>query len=121
MTTKEKRNRPKDRFSDICLMVSGIVKPDKDLNHIEIAKAKRGWKNMLVRSFGPIYKEMYPSYVDVTMCDEWKDYSVYKAWYDDNYYEIPGHVMHIDKDLLIPGNNLYTAVFHVLHTITEAI
>jgi hypothetical protein len=40
--------------------------------------------------------------------DEWKDFSVFKEWYDENYYTVDGYKIHLDKDILVKGNKVYS-------------
>ena len=49
-----------------------------------------------------------PSYIGVTVCDEWLCYANFKEWYDENIYEIKDERIHLDKDILIKGNKVYS-------------
>lgn len=66
------------------------------------------WVNMMTRCYNDKYKEVRPTYKDVTMCEEWHNYSNFKKWYDENYYEVEGERTEIEKDILIKGNKLYS-------------
>lgn len=46
----------------------------------------------------------YKGYEDCEVCEEWKLFSNFKYWFDNNY--IKGY--HIDKDILFPGNRVYS-------------
>lgn len=48
--------------------------------------------------------EVQPQYSGVTVCEEWKLFSNFDAWFDNNYIE--GY--QLDKDLLVHGNKLYS-------------
>lgn len=58
-----------------------------------------------------IYKRCYcrdDIYEGAYMCDLWKnDIKAFVQWWNENYYEIPGETMAVDKDLLVPGNKEY--------------
>lgn len=58
-----------------------------------------------------IYKRCYcrdDIYEGAYMCDLWKnDIKAFVKWWNENYYEIPGETMAVDKDLLVPGNKEY--------------
>lgn len=65
------------------------------------------WRNMLKRCYSKEKKyENYKKH-NIKVCDEWLDFSVYKKWFDRNYYEIPGEEMQLDKDIINHGNQLY--------------
>lgn len=66
------------------------------------------WVNIMTRCYNDKYKETRPTYKDVTMCKEWHNYSNFKKWYDENYYEIEGERTEVDKDILVKGNKIYS-------------
>lgn len=74
-------------------------------------KSYKIWMSMLQRCYSERFKEIYKysnDYDGVTVCDEWKDYKNFKKWYEDNYYEVEGYRMAIDKDLLKVDNKVYS-------------
>ena len=42
------------------------------------------------------------------MTDEWLNFQNFAEWYEKNYYEIPGEIMCLDKDILIKRNKTYS-------------
>ena len=66
------------------------------------------WEGMLERAYSEKYHLKEPSYKNVTVCEEWHNYSNFKKWYEDNYYEIEGESMALDKDILVKGNKVYS-------------
>ena len=62
------------------------------------------WHNMLVRCYDPNYHKMHPTYIDCSVCEEWKDYSKFHIWFEENYIE--GY--HLDKDKKFKGNKIYS-------------
>lgn len=66
------------------------------------------WRNMIIRCYDHNYKLKFPTYEDCEVCEEWLNYQNFAKWYEDNYYEIPGQRMDLDKDILIKGNKLYS-------------
>lgn len=66
------------------------------------------WKSMLQRCYNKKIEESIPTYKNITVCKEWHNYSNFKKWYDENYYEIDGEKMHLDKDILFKGNKIYS-------------
>ena len=87
----------------------GIIgnKKSRDENG-EIIKSYSVWKNMLRRCYSGEYQKTNPTYKGCTVCSEWHNYSNFKEWYDDNYYEIDGEKMALDKDILVKGNKTYS-------------
>ena len=66
------------------------------------------WCKMLQRCYDPKYHEKYPTYVDCEVDKEWLDYQDFGKWFTDNYYEIKGERMCLDKDILNKGNKTYS-------------
>lgn len=62
------------------------------------------WASMLSRCYDKNYLRKEPAYIGCGVCEEWKYYSTFKKWFDDNY--IDGYVL--DKDVLKPGNKVYS-------------
>lgn len=85
--------------------VCGIGVYDKENAEKEIYKR---WIGMLKRCYSE--KELYrcPTYTDCSVCEEWHLYSSFEKWYKDNYYEIEGEIMELDKDILLKGNKVYS-------------
>ena len=59
----------------------------------------RAWDRMIRRCYGdnPNYKNS--TYKDCTVCEEWLCYANFEKWYNENYYEIDGEMMALDKDI----------------------
>lgn len=68
------------------------------------------WKNMISRCYDPYYinDDRRLSYVDCFVCEEWHNFQNFAKWYEENYYEIDEEKMHLDKDILIKGNKIYS-------------
>ena len=62
------------------------------------------WAGMLKRAYDPKYHARYPTYVGVTVCEEWHSFSAFRTWWLANYRD-DGH---LDKDLLVVGNREYS-------------
>lgn len=68
------------------------------------------WISILQRCYSNNERDIhkYKSYHNIcTVCDEWKNYQTFAEWYDENFYDIGEGRMHLDKDILIPGNKVY--------------
>lgn len=53
-------------------------------------------------------KNTLSTYKNVTLCDEWFIFENFKDWYEKNEYMVEGEDCHIDKDILIKGNKVYS-------------
>lgn len=67
-----------------------------------------GWISMIKRCYSDISRKDNLSYVDCKVCDEWLYYPNFKKWYHENYYEIYGKNMELDKDIISKGNKMYS-------------
>ena len=98
----------KSHFSPTVFGV-GIVGLEKTKNgHDIFYNSYTRWHGMIERCYSEKRKEKNPTYKDVTCCAEWLYYKNFKEWYDENYYEIEGERMALDKDILIKGNKIYS-------------
>lgn len=66
------------------------------------------WTNMLERCYSETHRYKHPSYLGCSVCDEWLNYQNYAYWYETNYYECDGESAHVDKDIIIKGNRIYS-------------
>jgi len=66
------------------------------------------WNSMMTRCYSKKYKEKYPTYKDCIVAEEWYNFENFVRWYKENYYEIEGEKMCLDKDILIKGNKIYS-------------
>ena len=74
----------------------------------KITKYYSYWNSMLQRCYDNKFKEKRPTYEGCEVCAEWHNFQAFAEWYNDNYYEIPGEVMSLDKDILFKGNKIYS-------------
>lgn len=78
------------------------VNRKREENPIPYAK----WNNMFIRCYNKKYKDKTPSYEGCSVCEEWRSFDNFLAWFQDpaNGYR-EGY--HLDKDLLVQGNKVY--------------
>lgn len=62
------------------------------------------WKNMLRRCYSASLHRRYPTYTGCTTWDGWHAFSSFREWMSSQDWQ--GN--HLDKDILIPGNKLYS-------------
>ena len=87
----------------------GCMGSNLDLKSIyngKLCKIYRQWQNMIVRCYNERYHIRFPTYIGCYVSDEFKDYSKWREWYDNYQYKHDG--WHLDKDLLIKGNKVYS-------------
>jgi len=63
------------------------------------------WGSMLSRCYNPRYlnEAKNKKYRNTYTCDEWHNFQTFSKWFDDNYYEIDGEHMELDKDFMGGG------------------
>lgn len=66
------------------------------------------WRGMYKRCSNPTGIKNQ-SYMDCHVCEEWHDFNKFAEWMEDNYYEIPGETMCLDKDVLVKNNRVYSS------------
>lgn len=71
-------------------------------------KCHKHWIYMLERCYSDAYKAKFPAYENCTVCDSWLNYQNFARWYDNNYYEVQGEKMCLDKDILSNGEKIYS-------------
>ena len=66
------------------------------------------WYHMLMRCYDPKYQEKYSTYKGCTVEEYLLNFQHMAEWIENNYYEIPGEIMCLDKDILCKGNKVYS-------------
>ena len=74
----------------------------------KIHKYYKIWYHMLRRCYDPKYHEKHPTYKGCSVEDYLLNFQHMGKWLDENYYEIPGEQMCLDKDILCKGNKVYS-------------
>ena len=62
------------------------------------------WRGILRRVYDEKYLEKYPTYREVTVCEDWLTFSNFKNWMEKQDWE--GKVL--DKDILSKGRKIYS-------------
>ena len=71
-------------------------------------KCYRTWYDMLRRCYDEKNLKRNPTYIDSEVCDKWLNFQNFAKWFYENYYEIKGQKMCLDKDILYKGNKIYS-------------
>jgi hypothetical protein len=66
------------------------------------------WKGLMERCYSERSLEKNISYVGCSVAEEWHNFQNYAKWFDENYYEVEGQRMELDKDILVKGNKVYS-------------
>ena len=66
------------------------------------------WHSMLQRCYDPKYQKEKPTYKGCKVEEHLLNFQNMCKWLDKNYYEIPGEIMCLDKDILCKGNKVYS-------------
>lgn len=69
--------------------------------------AYKAWCQMLERCYGNKSTENNVGYKS-TVIEEWHCFQNFAKWYEENYYEVKGERMCLDKDILVKNNTLYS-------------
>lgn len=74
-----------------------------------VCPAYNRWVGMLERAFCPKCHVRQPTYVGTTICEEWRSFMAFRAWYLAQEAELGDLTdLAIDKDILTPGNKHYS-------------
>ena len=66
------------------------------------------WHSMLRRCYNPKLHEKRSTYKDCKVEDYLLNFQHMGEWIENNYYEVPGEKMCLDKDILYKGNKIYS-------------
>lgn len=99
----------KDRLSPKVYGVGfvGVGGYKSDINRVR-TKSYEAWVNMLARCYSESYKQKYPTYKGCTVCEEWHNFQNFAEWFYENYPK-DDHKYHLDKDLKVIGNKIYSS------------
>lgn len=75
----------------------------KQFENGKMTKVYSTWEHMIRRC----YKDKY--YKDCRVSEEWLNFQNFAKWFYDNYYEIEGEVMTLDKDIFSKDEKIYSA------------
>ena len=66
------------------------------------------WYDMIKRCYNPKVHEGRSTYKDCEVEDYLLNFQHMGEWIENNYYEVPGEKMCLDKDILCKGNKVYS-------------
>ena len=74
----------------------------------EVTRCYKTWYHMLTRCYSDKYKKKKPTYEDCKVYEELLNFQNFAKWDSENYYEIEGETMCLDKDILVKHNKIYS-------------
>ena len=66
------------------------------------------WHDIIRRCYCEDYINKHPAYRGCSVAEEWHNFQNFAEWYHENYYDIGEGRIHIDKDILVKGNRIYS-------------
>ena len=63
---------------------------------------------MFFRCYDTKNIKRYPTYQDVSVCEEWHNYQNFAKWFEENYNPEVMEGWHLDKDIIVKGNKIYS-------------
>ena len=76
-------------------------------SYYEHKQAWDTWERMLRRCYDPYMINENLTYKDCFVAEEWHNFQNFAKWFYDNYYEIPGENIQLDKDIIKKHNKIY--------------
>ena len=66
------------------------------------------WRRMIERCYSSKYHDREPTYIDCEVHKLWHNFQTFSEWFENNFYQIEGQRMELDKDILCKGNKMYS-------------
>ena len=93
------------RYYGVGYLGEGKYKASENRKHTRIYDS---WHNILTRCYDEKYHKKQPTYIGCEVSKEFHNFQNFGIWDEDNYYEIEGERMHLDKDILVKHNKIYS-------------
>ena len=74
----------------------------------KVTEVYRVWSAMFARCYDERILSKHPNYKGCEVDERFHNFQDFGAWFEENYYVVEGERMHLDKDILIKGNRLYS-------------
>ena len=101
-----RRKRLKNPFSPT-VYEKGFLGNIKKTN-ISNKKEYHVWIKMLQRCYDEEFHKKQPSYIGCSVAEEWHNFQNFAHWFEENYNNVVMQTWHLDKDILIKGNKIYS-------------
>lgn len=93
------------RIYDIGYLGEGEYKTKENS---KITRVYATWHDMLKRCYSEKFHKKYSTYIDCKASEEFHNFQNFGEWDNDNYYQIEGERMELDKDILVKHNKIYS-------------
>ena len=93
------------RYYGVGYLGEGNYKVCENGKHTKVYKT---WHSMLERCYSDKCQEKNPTYKNCSVTEEWHNFQNFAKWYSENFYEIEGERMCLDKDILVKHNKIYS-------------
>lgn len=70
----------------------------------EVSKVYQVWVSMIERCYSHLQEINNPTYKGCTVCGDWHNFQAFAEWFNNNHIE----GCHLDKDIKIKGNKMYS-------------
>jgi hypothetical protein len=70
--------------------------------------AIKTWRSMIGRCYDEKELKKHPTYLGCSVCDSWHNFQNFAEWFNENYKSDIMKGWHLDKDILIKGNKIYS-------------
>lgn len=69
------------------------------------------WSSMFARCYNENYHIKKPTYIGCTVAEEWHNFQNFAEWYESNYHSSMLNNYHLDKDILVKTNKVYSSKY----------
>lgn len=83
----------------------GNYKASENRKHSRVYKT---WNHILERCYSDKFQEKHPTYIGCEVSEEFHDFQNFGEWDSENFYQIEGERMELDKDILVKHNKIYS-------------
>lgn len=77
-------------------------------NTVKNCYAYERWYGVMKRCYSEKSRVRFPTYKDVTVCEEWHSFQNFTKWHEENWKPYMDSSWHIDKGILVKGNKVYS-------------
>lgn len=71
-------------------------------------KAYDAWTKIFMRSYKKEWHNIEPTYYNCEVDKYWWNFQNFAEWFYNNYHEIPGYSIQVDKDWIVYKNKIYS-------------
>lgn len=80
----------------------------KSVENGKVSIQYQTWLSIFKRCYSESFQKRQPAYVGCSIAEEWHNFQNFAKWFDENYYEVKGERIELDKDILCKDNKNYS-------------